>query len=382
MAQSVSTHRRCNRLRSAENVCHNRSGDFSPGHVGLQELLDNSKNHKPLKSLNLIFGWALRLKGLFIIQFKPVNIDLDRQKITSLSMPGFVLRATGRHQATACLMAITLALLNVAPIELQRRAIDNAIPAPDLNLLAWLIGAYLALMVLLELNKFLLNTYQAWIGESVNCFLRRMIIDGESISHAHFSHEASDSEIATVIGSETASYSEFVGQGFSQVIIDISMLLGVAIYMFVVEPKIAIFAAALLVPQAILTPMMQARLNALLERKLRLRRELSRDVVGTRNYADAEATTMQLFGNNMQFSVMKFALKSLLGLLSALGPILIIGVGGYYAIYGETTIGVIVAFLAGFRRIEEPARGVVTFYRNAAQANVQHRMISNWLARN
>lgn len=315
------------------------------------------------------------------MQLNPININMDRKTIIGLSMPGFAWRAAGRHQIVACLLAITLAFLNVAPIEVQRRAIDNAIPAPDLNLLVWLSGTYLVLVMLFQINKFLLNSYQVWIGESTNHFLRQSIILGETQSHSDHTSDLDDSEIASVIGSETASYSEFIGEGFSQVIIDISMLLGVTIYMFVVEPKIAIFAAVLLVPQAIITPMMQSRLNALLERKLRLRRELSQDVVGRHDYADAEVTTKGLFNNNMRFAFMKFILKSLLGFMSALGPVLIVGVGGYYAIHGETTIGVIVAFLGGFRRIEEPARGVVTFYRNSAQANVQHRLISNWLAR-
>lgn len=312
---------------------------------------------------------------------RPIKIAVNREQVTGVSMLAFTWLTTGRHQIVASFLAVTLALLNVVPIELQRRAIDDAIPAPDLSQLIWLMLAYLAVVILFQINKFLLNSYQSWIGESVNRCLRQNIIAGEIELPKKNQASQDNSEIAAVIGDETAKYSEFIGEGYSQVIIDISMLIGVTFYMFVVEPKIAIFAVALLIPQAIVTPMMQAKLNSLLKEKLLLRRELSREMVGKRDFSGARNTATELFDINIRFSLMKFALKSLLGFMSALGPILIVGVGGYYAIYGETTIGVIVAFLGGFRRIEEPTRGVVAFYRKAAQATVEHKLITSWLER-
>ncbi|GAB5486248.1 MAG: hypothetical protein Pars93KO_26820 [Parasphingorhabdus sp.] len=41
--------------------------------------------------------------------------------------------------------------------------------------------------------------------------------------------------------------------------------------------------------------------------------------------------------------------------------------------------GVIVAFLSGFQRFVEPVKGMIGFYRNAAQANVHYMLITDWL---
>jgi ABC-type bacteriocin/lantibiotic exporter with double-glycine peptidase domain len=48
-------------------------------------------------------------------------------------------------------------------------------------------------------------------------------------------------------------------------------------------------------------------------------------------------------------------------------------------IQGETTIGVVVAFISGFERLAASLHELIAYYRIAAQANVQHRMIARWM---
>jgi ABC-type bacteriocin/lantibiotic exporter with double-glycine peptidase domain len=309
------------------------------------------------------------------MQFKPASISISNNQLFSASMFVMIWKCTGARQIIACVLAVGVALLHIAPIEIQRQAVDYAIPAPDLNLLLILSLAYLGLVLAYQLSKFVLNTYQIWIGESINQFLRHRIIGTERQNHSRYSNE-----IASVMVDETAQFGQFAGEGISQVCIDLGMLIGVISYMFWVEPKIATIALFLLVPQAIITPFMQIKLNALINRKIRLKRELGRDIVGTlADFDEASMTTSELFHNNMRFAFIKFLLKACLGLMSAIGPILIIGVGGYFVIRGQTSLGVVVAFFTGFSKVQEPIHGVILFYRNAAQANIRYELIVDWL---
>ena len=57
------------------------------------------------------------------------------------------------------------------------------------------------------------------------------------------------------------------------------------------------------------------------------------------------------------------------------------GFGGYLVMQGQTQVGVIVAFISGFEKISAPVRELVSFYRVAEQARVQHDMIAKWMAR-
>ena len=54
-------------------------------------------------------------------------------------------------------------------------------------------------------------------------------------------------------------------------------------------------------------------------------------------------------------------------------------VGSYFVMIDEATIGVVVAFISGFQRLADPLSALLTYYRTAAQANVQHRMIAEWM---
>lgn len=117
------------------------------------------------------------------MQFKPASISISNNQLFSASMFVMIWKCTGARQIIACVLAVGVALLHIAPIEIQRQAVDYAIPAPDLNLLLILSLAYLGLVLAYQLSKFVLNTYQIWIGESINQFLRHRIIGTERQNH-------------------------------------------------------------------------------------------------------------------------------------------------------------------------------------------------------
>jgi ABC-type bacteriocin/lantibiotic exporter with double-glycine peptidase domain len=72
-------------------------------------------------------------------------------------------------------------------------------------------------------------------------------------------------------------------------------------------------------------------------------------------------------------------MKALLNLLNGLAPLGVIVAGGWLAVSGETTVGVIIAFVGGFSRLGGPIRQLIVFYREAAEASVRHQMIARWM---
>ena len=73
----------------------------------------------------------------------------------------YVLRMSGwRHQLALGLLAVIVAALSMAPLDLQRRIVDDAIAMGDLDMLAWCAGAYLAVMVLQGSLKYVMRVYQ------------------------------------------------------------------------------------------------------------------------------------------------------------------------------------------------------------------------------
>lgn len=293
----------------------------------------------------------------------------------------FIWRMTSWRQVVICGLAILVALLNFLPIEVQRRIVDDAITHKDVTALAWLGGLYALLIVLHVGLKYVLFVAQSWIGESAVKHARDDLLafDDERPETT----AAAAGQTVTVIGSEVDKLGGFVGEHLSQAVVNGTLLLAIVVYMFVVEPLIALYSLAILLPQAILTPFLQEKLNVLVERHLGLVRKLGDQLVEPEPEKPANGTSRRtvaaIFRNRVRFFTLKYGLKSLLNLANALGPMLVLLIGGYMVIQGQTTIGIVVAFVSGFDRLSQPLRELLAFYRVAAQANVQLRMINGWI---
>lgn len=291
----------------------------------------------------------------------------------------FVWRMTGRHQIFVCVMAVVVAALNLAPIELQRRIVNEVVETQDVPLLLQFGVMYLALTLTHQVLKFLLRLYQEWLNEGTNIYVRRHLISlyGGKLE----ARDDPEGRVVSIIVSEVEKLGGFVGEALSQSCANIALLLGVIAYMFIVEPGIALFAIGFMVPQIVLVPFMQKRLNELVEDQVGYVRALGDAVADMDGAAreDGPKVLEKIFGNRMKFNLLKFTLKAALNLLNALGPLCVLVYGGYLVMQGETQVGVIVAFISGFERISGPVRELVGFYRVAEQARVQHDMIAKWI---
>ncbi len=297
----------------------------------------------------------------------------------------YVWRMSEWHQPATCLLAVFVALLNLVPIELQRRIVNEVVETRDIPVLVKFGIAYVGVTLAHQLVKYILWIYQSWLTESATLYTRRHLlrIYEERRNGADEAADDRSGRTVSIVGAEVEKLGGFVGEAISGACANLAMLLGVVVYMFVVEPQIAVFALAFLVPQIILTPFLQRRLNDLVEERVSMLRDLG-DAI-----SDSEKNTLDrcpglikdIYTNRMRYFILKFILKSSLNLLNSLGPITVLLFGGYLVMQGEVQVGVIVAFLSGFDRISSPLRELIGFYRIAAQASVQHSMIAKWMSR-
>lgn len=291
----------------------------------------------------------------------------------------FAWRMTGWHQVWACLLAVIVTVLNLIPLELQRRIVNEVVETRHVDLLVRLGAIYVALVLLHQGAKYALRLYQGWLIESTIHYVRNHLI--RVYTERDVTEEDDSGKTVSIVGSEVEKLGGFVGESLSQACANAAMLIGVATYMLVVEPKIALFALAVVVPQILLTPVIQRRLNDLVETRVGLMRRMADDItaLGPDACNNCLQVVPKIYDNRMRFYVLKFAMKSILNLLNAVGPMVVLLYGGYLVMTGETEVGIIVAFLSGFDRLSGPIRELISFYRIAAQAGVQHRMIAKWI---
>lgn len=310
--------------------------------------------------------------------FTPRSIGQTGDDSPARSVWGYIARMTGRAQLVAMATALLVTLLNLAPIELQRRMIDDAIAEKDGGLLLTLGLLYLGVTVLHQALKFFLRLLQGWMAESAVLYTRRHLW---RLHHGddHATGEARD--VTAILTAEVEKLGGFAGGGPSGAFRNASMLIGALGYMLWVSPSVAAVGLALLAPQIILTPLMQRRLNRLIEIRLRLMRRFTAAVGegDAQGETEFERRLAHLFWSRIAFFVWKYLMKAMLNLLSALAPLGVIALGGWFVIQGEATLGVVVAFVTGFGRLGDPIRELIAFYREAAEASVRHDLIAEWM---
>lgn len=309
-----------------------------------------------------------------MLEIAPDHIASTGDDRPARSLARFVWRMSGWRQVLLGLIALAAAALNLAPIELQRRIIDDAIMDKDVGLLMHLAVLYGAALLLQRLTKFALGIGQGWVGESAILYCRRHLFGLWSRRDARRPGEA-----VSITGREIDQLGGFVGTGPSQAIGDAGMLLGLVAYMAWTEPMVAGVSLALLTPQLLIAPPIQHRINALTADRLALMRRYGDVVAGHDDQRDAARAAEALYANRIRLTVWKHLLKGLLNALTALAPLGLLLYGGWLAIRGETTVGVLVAFLSGLQRVVDPMRGLLRFYRDCSDNGVRHRLIADWM---
>ena len=92
---------------------------------------------------------------------EPADIEQTGDPTPVRSLSQFVWRMSARHQALILVLALIVAGLSMAPLELQRRLINDAIEGADLRLLIVLAAIYLVVLVLQGALKYALRLYQS-----------------------------------------------------------------------------------------------------------------------------------------------------------------------------------------------------------------------------
>ncbi len=302
----------------------------------------------------------------------------------ALEIPGhiyrYVLETGGWHQL--CLVGLTVAvfLLEVVPLELQRRVVDDLVKHRDFW---WIIelGAVYAGTVLVQGGiKLVLNIYRAWVGERATRDLRRRVHVLVSSSSAASSTVEAEGVQASMIVAEVEAIGGFVGESVSEPLLQGGILFSVLAYMIHLDRWMAATAFLLFVPQLVFVPLMQRAMNRRTRVRVRLIRRLSISIVeGISGDAAGDRADDQriqrVFELNMGIYRFKFSMNFLMNLSTQLQIIGALLAGGWAVYAGRLEIGGVVAFISGIGRITDPWGDLVNYFRAANIAQVRYVLV-------
>jgi len=302
------------------------------------------------------------------------------------SIFGYVWRTSGRHQIWLALLAITIFLLTMGPLELQRRIVNSALGSGTMGRVAWLCAAYAALVLVASGIKLGFNVYRGWISESAVRGLRRRVYD-HAIECENCSDPREEGIGMSIILAEAEPVGGFVGMSISEPLMQIGTLITVFVYLAALQPWMALLSIVLFSVQVFFIPRLQRAINRRAAGRIRVLREVSGAMIddfgpeptpANQQRAFAERVD-RVFGLNMQIYWLKFTMNFLMNLTHQFGVISVLLVGGWYVLEHQLEVGTVVAFISGLKQVNEPWGDLVDYFREMTVSQVKYRLIAGVL---
>ena len=292
----------------------------------------------------------------------------------------YVLATSGWHQL--CLVGLTVAvfLLEIVPLELQRRAVNDLVKHRDFWWIVELAAVYAGTVLVQGGTKLVLNIYRSWVGENATRDLRRRVHVLVSSSSAASSTLEAEGVQASMIVAEVESIGGFVGGSVSEPLLQGGILLSVLAYMIHVDFWMAATAFLLFVPQLVFVPLMQGAMNRRTRARVQIIRRLSVSVVEGASSDDArdrsdEERIQHVFELNMGIFRLKLSMNFLMNLSTQLQIIGALLVGGWAVYIDRLEIGGVVAFISGIGRITDPWGDLVNYFRDVNISQVRYALV-------
>lgn len=269
----------------------------------------------------------------------------------------YIWKISARDQLFLSILSTGVFLLELAPLELQRRIVNAAVAHHEYRLIGVLCLIYLAVSLLHGGLKLVTNVYRGSVGEATNRHLRMQL--APSADSDAPSVEGDAGVRISIIVSEAEAVGGFAGGSFSEPILNAGILLSVFGYMLYVQPWMALVAFLMLCPQLLFIPTLQESINRRTQRRIETLRALSVAIVD-------EGANGSTASQHHTYS---------------LGVIGILAVGSWLMLHDRTDAGTIVAFISGLNRMNVPWRDLMNWFRDLTNAGTKYRLIAEELSK-
>jgi ABC-type multidrug transport system fused ATPase/permease subunit len=296
---------------------------------------------------------------------------------------GYVLRYTGKHQLGLALLSTVVFLLSAAPLELQRRIINDLTGKGSFRAIVWLAVLYAAVALVDQSLKLLLNMYRGWVAESSVRALRRAVFDTE-LGGAVASPPDAGVEIAMVL-EEAEPIGGFTGLALSEPVLQGGVLVSVLGYMLFLQPYLALLGIAFFIPQVVFVPLLQGAINRRAQARILVKRALSGEIAdGHASPGDqTQAQRIQrIFRFNIGIYWLKYLMNLAMNMMHFLSVAVALCVGGWFVLQDRIELGTVVAIVGGLGKLNDPWGDLVSWFRELSVVRVKYRLFAeaaDWL---
>ncbi len=276
--------------------------------------------------------------------------------------------------AIVSLFAFTLVAL-VPPL-LAKLAVDQGIKKGDLQTLAWIVAAFVAVgLVAFGLSS--LQTYlTGWVGERALADLRiRLFAHLQRLSLGYFERNRTGA-IVSRITNDVEALDTLITDGVTSLVQNLMLLVGTAVVLFVLDWRLALATLSVIPLMALATIWFRIRSNRAY-RRVRERiglvtATLAEDISGMRvvqSFAREPTNQTSFRGINSLYRDANYETIVLNGLyfpavdfLASLATAIVLGYGGYLLVNDQVSIGTLLAFFLYLANFFDPVQQLSQLY--------------------
>ena len=289
----------------------------------------------------------------------------------------YVLSTSALHQLALLALTAGVALLEVVPLELQRRIVNDLVKHRPYSWVVGLCAVYAGVVIVQGSAKLGLNIYRGWVGEQAKRDLRhRVHTVVETPSTASPAAEAQGIVISMIVA-EVEPIGGFVGESVSEPLLQGGIMASVLAYLIHIDPWMALAAIGLFVPQLVFVPLLQSAVNRRTGARIRVLRQLGIAMIDRDDDAEDERRIDQAFALDMGIFKIKFTMNFLMNLCNHLQRVSALLVGGWWVYTDHLEIGGVVAFISGIGRLNDPWGDLVNYFRDLNVTQVKYRLLAD-----
>ncbi len=278
-------------------------------------------------------------------------------------------------QAVLLVLIVLTIFFRVFPLEMQKRIVNDAIRFRKIDTLYLYCALYLGAVIFAGVFKYAINVIQGYIGQKILYELRTGLYRHIVRLPIPFYRRTPPGMVISSVTGELASVGDFLGGAIAVPAVNILTLLTFGIYLFTLNPLLAVLSVAIYPFEILLIPILQKKFNRLNSERVTTTRKLS-NVVGEaisgiqEIHANAgyplesrkvERLAKALLDVRHRMNLYRYGIKFTNNFFQSLGPFLLFLIGGYLSITGRFSLGALVAFLSAYEKLYDPWKELMEF---------------------
>jgi ABC-type multidrug transport system fused ATPase/permease subunit len=294
----------------------------------------------------------------------------------------YVFAVSWPHQIALVTLTVVTFLLEVAPLEIQRRVVNDLVKERSFELVITLCAAYAGVVLVQGTTKLVVNVYRGWVGENAIRDLRRHVLGYLRVARvAAPGPEARGVGAAMLVG-EVEPIGGFVGSSLSEPLLQGGILASVLAYVIHLDRWMAAAAFALFLPQLVFVPLIQGAINRRAGARVWVLRQLGVSTVDARAASvERDVSDGRRIDRILQLDMgiykLKFSMNFLMNLCNHFQVIAALLIGGWMVHSDQLEVGGVVAFISAVGRLNDPWGDLVNYFRDLSITQVKYGLVAD-----